>query len=448
VRNLVTEDEAATEPIRVVIVGGGAAGVIIAVHLLRDAGPERCLDVRIVEKDAGLGPGLAYRTTHHRHTLNNYAGRLSALDGDPDHLLRWCRAQGATADPTSFLPRNLYGRYLASVLDDAVVPAGSMLRRDRGVVTDVRDDAGGLSVHLASGWSVPADEVVLALGNPPPRPHPDLSDDPRFLADPWAADLPDLVSDAREVLLLGTGLTMVDVVARLHEARPGARFTAVSRHGLLPAAHRRSGSHLHGAFTVADGSLDAILDSVRLGIRELEGTGGDWRDVVDTVRAHANELWAGLTPAEQDRFVVEVSRYWETARHRMSPDMAAYVERLRQEGILRVATVADVDASRFDRVVGCTGPAPLATPGWNPLVDALLRRGLLRSHRLGLGLDLDTEGRLLDGAGRAHPHLYAVGAARRGVEWEVAAIPDLRSQAARLSATLLDAAPRQEVVTA
>jgi uncharacterized NAD(P)/FAD-binding protein YdhS len=250
------------------------------------------------------------------------------------------------------------------------------------------------------------------------------------------------------VLVLGTGLTMVDVVARLHEECPRARFTAVSRHGLLPAAHRRTGSRLHDTFTPAVGSLDATVASVRDCIRELEETGRDWRDVVDSVRALANELWAGLTSGDQDRFVVEVSRHWETARHRMSPDMAAHVERLEQEGTLRIATVGAVEASRFDRSIGCTGPAPLATPGWNPLVDALLAGGRMRSHRLGLGLDLDADGRLIDTTGRPHPHLFAVGAARRGIEWEVAAIPDLRGQAARLSEVLLDAAPRHDVVTA
>lgn len=439
-RNLVADDDVEPRPTRVVVVGGGAAGVICATHLLRTADPRHPLDVRIVEQASTMGPGLAYRTHHPLHTLNNFAGRLSAVDGDPDHLLRWCADRGHPADPTSFLPRELYGRYLADVLDDAEVPSGSLLRRNRDVVTDVRDDGQGLRVHLSSGWTVPADTVVLALGNPPPRRRADLEENgERYVPDPWAEDLPARVGPAREVLLVGTGLTMVDVVAQLDEACPGTRFTAVSRHGLLPAAHRRGSSRLHDIFHPGTRSLDSLLESVDTRVRELEDVGGDWRDVVDSVRSCANDLWQGMSRTDQDRFVAEVARRWEVARHRMSPDMAARIERLVRSGTLRVARVGRVDASTFDRIINCTGPASVATRGWNPLVDTLLDRGTIRPHRLGLGLDLDDSGRVVGTTGDPHPDIYVVGAARRGVEWEVAAIPDLRSQAARLAGHLAEA---------
>ena len=439
-RNLVSTQDIEVEPVRVVVVGGGAAGVIAATHVLRAADAEHPVDVRIIEKGAHLGPGLAYGTDHPLLTLNNFAARLSAVDGDPDHLLRWCADRDLPAAPTSFLQRGLYGRYLADVLDGTGVPPGSMLRRNRGEVTDVRDDGAGLAVDLSDGWSVRADKVVLALGNPPPRRQPAYEHrGDRYVPDPWAVDLPERIGPAEDVLLLGTGLTMLDVVATLHQASPDTRFTAVSRHGLLPAAHKPGSLRLHDLFHPGAGSLDELITRVRARVREAEDVSGDWRDVVDSVRACANDLWRGLSLADQDRFVAEVARHWEIARHRMSPEMAERVEHLQRAGTLQVARVEEVDVSGFDLVVNCTGPSPVPTRGWNPLVDTLLDRGTIRPHRLGLGLDLDPHGRVVGADDRAHPHIHVVGAARRGLEWEVAAIPDLRVQASRLATRLLRA---------
>ncbi|HET7349348.1 MAG TPA: FAD/NAD(P)-binding protein [Marmoricola sp.] len=437
-------DEAPT-PLRVVIVGGGAAGAIAAVHLLRSATPTRPLEVRIVERGPSYGSGLAYRTVHPLHTLNNFAGRLSAVEGDPDHLLRWCDQRGIAATPTSFLQRAVYGRYLRETLDSVAVPRGCALHRSHGTVVDVTDDVRGHTVRLADGQSFAADAVVLALGNPPPRRQPRFEHlAPRYVADPWAADLRELVPARSEVLVVGTGLTMVDVAAQFRRDSPGTRVTAVSRSGLLPEVHRPATSRLHDIFDPGSpSSLDDLVAGVRARIRELQAGDGDWRDVVDSLRACANRQWQALTPQDQDRFVADVARRWETARHRMAPDVATHVRAMQRSGALRVARLDEVDLDGFDVVVNCTGPTPVPTPGWNPLVDALLARGTIRPHRLGLGLDVDRDGRVVDGSGAVRPSLHVLGAARRGTEWEVAAIPDLRAQSARL-ADLLAAEPRGE----
>ena len=72
---------------RVLIVGGGAAGVVTAATLLREA-DGNALDIEIVERRDTLGRGLAYGTRERVHLLNNYAGRMSAFEDDPGHLVR------------------------------------------------------------------------------------------------------------------------------------------------------------------------------------------------------------------------------------------------------------------------------------------------------------------------------------------------------------------------
>lgn len=422
------------EPVRVLVVGGGAAGVLAAARLVRTATTEHPVEVRVVESAPRVGPGLAYGTRHELHTLNNYACRLSAHEDDPGDLIRWCRARGIDAHDYSFLPRGTYGDYLAEVLDRLHVPAGSAVVRHAGRVSDVEptpgpagpsfrvtidETAGGRTVHAA-------DRVVLALGNPPTRRLGELEAlGERYVADPWSADLVERVGPADRVLLVGTGLTAVDVAAQLHAADPAVELVAASRHALLPQRHRARPVP-PGPWAPAAGGLGPVLRGLR---RAVEAQRGEWRGIADTLREHANDVWRSLSPADQDRFVRHAARHWETHRHRMAPEMAARIDDLRADGALTVAHAHDVEPAAFDKVVNCTGPAPAYTPGWNALVDRLLDRGLLRPHHLGLGLDVDDLGQPVGADGRTTAGLYVVGAARKGRDWEVQAIPDLRQQA-------------------
>lgn len=414
------------------VVGGGAAGVIAAAALLREAADRhRGVDVRIVERGGDVGPGLAYGTADPVHLLNNYAGRMSALEDDPGDLVRWCLGEGMAVSPETFLPRHVYGRYLTALLRRLDLSAGSSVTRFRGEVVSLEEGPAGYVAGLASGGRMAADAVVLALGNPPPRDLPAYRDlGTAYAADPWAAGLADRVGPGSRVLLVGSGLTAVDVAAQLANAHHDVEMVAVSRSGMLPRRHRTTPPGTAGAFPVAPAGLGAALAEVRRRGADLEAAGDDWRSLVESVKAAANIAWSGWSHVDRERFVRHVARHWEVARHRMAPPVADLVEGLLLDGRLRVTTPDNLDGPAFDLVVNCTGPAPAWTPGWNPLVDDLSARGLLRPDPLRLGLDVTPEGRLVGADGRAARGIHVLGAARRGVEWEVAAVPDLRRQAA------------------
>jgi uncharacterized NAD(P)/FAD-binding protein YdhS len=446
-------------PRTIAVVGGGAAGVILSAHLLRAASASRPVRVLLVDPAETPGRGLPYRTTDPRHTLNAVVARLSAFDDDPGHLLRWCAAAGVPAEPGTFLQRADFGRYLTELLGSVPMPDGSSVEHVRGTVVDADDEPDGaygpsgpgVALTLADGTTLHADSAVLALGTPPPVRLPEYEPwGERYVADPWSPDLDARAAGARRVLVVGTGLTTLDVVAHLHPLLPGTRFTAVSRGGVLPAAHAAEplppavevelGLERDGAPTLA-----GALDVVRRRADAERAAGRDWRAVIDAVRPQVNAVWAGLTPEERATFQREHARSWENVRHRMSHAMRTHVDELIGGGVLTVGTVAEVrggqrwDTTAFDLVVGATGLPALTSPGWNRLVDALLARGLIRAHRLGTGLDLTSDAALVDAAGVGHPRLRAMGLARRGLEWECTSVPDLRRQAAALTDDLLGA---------
>jgi uncharacterized NAD(P)/FAD-binding protein YdhS len=206
----------------VAVVGGGCAGVLATRELLHGAEDR----VVLIEPDEP-GGGLAYGSARPWHLLNSRAGAMSADPDDPGHFARW-----AGCAPDDFRPRPSYGRYLSAVF-------GALAGDERLRV--VRARAAGLSargITLEGGSEARADEVVGATGNPAPAQPAAGPDHPDYIADPWRAGVLDAIPSDAPVLLIGAGLTAVDVALTLTaDGRRDAPITAVSRRGQLPLAH-------------------------------------------------------------------------------------------------------------------------------------------------------------------------------------------------------------------
>lgn len=399
----------------VVIVGGGASGALTALAV---AGTDAA--VTVVERSERLGPGLAYGAADEHHLLNSPAGRMSAVPAREDHFVEWCASRGDSVDPAAFAPRRRYGDYLEDVVGGLV--AAGRIDRVRGEAVALDDSTS--AVLLRDGRTLPADRVVLALGNPPPA--------GRGL-DPWSAG--SLDGARGNVLLVGTGLTMVDAATRLARRDPDVRLTATGRTLRLPRVHLDRPQPAGPGLRPAGPALRDVLAAVRERLRAARSEGRAWQAEVDGIRPQVNALWAALPPADRQRFVRHVSRTWEVHRHRMAPAVAAEVADLQAAGRL---TIGRVDGTAgFDAVVDCTGPRPIPSRGWNPLLDSLLATGRVQADRLGLGIAVDADGAPIDRRGRPSPVLTVIGPARRGTEWECTAVPEIRAQATAYAASFV-----------
>lgn len=439
----------------IAIVGAGFSGTALAVHLLRAAPPG--LDrLYLVERAEGRVGGVAYRTQSASHTLNVPAGRMSAFEDDPDDFLRFVRRREPALTGGSFVPRKLYGAYLGETLDEARRTSPLPLVRVAGEVVSVaKEAAGDLLLTLADGRRLPVGHAVLAIGNYPPS-DPPVADASVFSSigyarDPWAGDALEL--DRREdVLLVGTGLTMCDVALALRDADQQGRIHAISRRGLLPQPHRVSAKpppHLDrpAALETWPPSAVGLLRGLRREVRERARDDVDWREVVTSVRADTPALWQRLDVEERRRFLRHARPYWETHRHRSSPEAAHAIEELVETGRLElvagtleslalegggiVATIrrrrsSSSETLRVGKVINCTGPDTDLTRVRDPLVASLRRDGLIRPDELGLGLDADDEGRLVAADGEASERLTLLGPLRKGRFWEHTAVPELR----------------------
>ena len=404
----------------IVVIGGGFSGTAVATQLLRRGAPAR---VVLANRYGPIGRGVAYGTRIEAHVLNVAAGGMSAIANDADHFVRWARTRDDAIRGNTFVSRRLYGEYLESVLREAEqhAPRAASLERLVGVARDVEIRQDGASAEVVfAGARLHADHVVLALGNYSPA-NPaavggEFYETDRYIRDPWVRGSLDVIRSGESVLMLGSGLTMMDIALDL--AARGARLPlfAVSRHGLLPRAHARPPG--------LDAPPHTIARYVRL-VREhaaaREDAGGDWREVVGALRATTPALWARLDAVERARFVRHVRPWWDVHRHRAAPATAQSIERMIASGDLSVraarilgyrpvaneveVTIRPRGASaagriHVGRVINCTGPSSDVRRMGDPLLDALLSRRLLRPDPLGLGVETAADGALLDAAGQ------------------------------------------------
>jgi uncharacterized NAD(P)/FAD-binding protein YdhS len=448
----------------VAIIGGGFSGAILAAQLLRRS--DSSISVVVVEKSSSLGRGLAYGTECSSLLLNVRARNMSAFPDDPSHFLRWAQSNhDPNTGPGSFLPRAVYGRYVQAVLNEAVQLAGN----DR--MEWVKDEAcqlspidEGLEMKLQCGRRLLADRIVLALGNFPPS-------DPlapwkaengsRYFRNPWSASTFDGAENLGDVLLVGSGLTSVDVAVQLRERGCRSTIHILSRHGLLPQPHKATDASPPFWNDSSPKNIAGLLRLVRRQISQGHERGIEWQSVFDSLRPQVAQIWQSLSEPERQRFLRHVRPYWEVHRHRVGPQIAQSILEQVSRGQIQVhgGRITDFKEDRSgakviyrdrkrgvenaiyaERVINCTGPESDYRRLDNRLISSLLSSGLTRPDPLFLGLDVSPDGALISRDGTISDSLFAVGPTRKGSVWESTAVPELREQIDRLVDHLLNSA--------
>ncbi|MGA8529532.1 MAG: FAD-dependent oxidoreductase [Acidobacteriaceae bacterium] len=433
-----------------VIIGGGVSGALTAYHLSRRSQRAQIL---LIEPRPEAGLGLAYSTPSLRHLLNVPAGKISALPEQPHHFLHWVqRHHDPAITESDFAPRAVFGRYIQSLL--AKTPDVKHLQ---ATAVDCRLDGGQGVVTLMDGRRVAGRAVVLATGNFDPARLPGVADEVvrsrAYCHSAWNEETYRGLDEDAEVVLIGTGLTAVDVILRLRERGHRGGITAISRHGVFPSRHARCAPL---AQCVIAGEPPARARELLRAVHDAIRAGRPWRAVIDSLRARTNEFWLALPPDEQRRFRRHLQRRWEVVRHRMAPPIAKAIDAELREGAVlirqgslegvtpegdgarvrarsRAGAVFEVTAAR---VINCTGPDLNYRRVGSALLNSLFAQGLISAGPLGGGLWSDADGALRAADGSVSEVLFTLGPARQGTLLESIAIPELRVQAVALAALL------------
>jgi uncharacterized NAD(P)/FAD-binding protein YdhS len=322
----------------------------------------------------------------------------------------------------------------------------------RDEVRDVREFAEGVELVLSSGDLVRADVAILACG------HESIVNDGPLHLSPWSEPVGGGAPEDSTILILGTGLTMVDTATALVESGHQGRIVAISRRGLIPQAHRDVGTlEIDAATAPFDQGLASICHWLRGLARQTEASGGDWRSVIDGLRPHTQSLWRAMTPSARRRFLEHARPWWDIHRHRMAPEIAARLHGFIDSGRIeivagRVVEIAagaqtarvslrrrgarEVETIEVSRIISCKGVTSDPRNSANPLVQSLFDRGLARADPLGVGIDVDPNCAIIGSAGRPSQRLFAIGPMSQAAFWEIIAVPDIRLQTEKLAAYL------------
>jgi len=446
------------QPHSIAIIGAGFSGTMLSLQLLRHCSPGT--RIQLIEQAPGFGTGLAYASVCPEHRLNVPAGRMSAFPDRPHDFLEFLGRQpanvlgGTVPDAGSFVPRQLYGRYLQNLLTDAIrtCPEGR-LELVRGKTLAITPEPSGLLLRLAGGRAIMASTAVIATGNAMPAdPCPTLRGTPFYRSNPWDYDVAVGLAADGTVLLVGTGLTMIDTALQLLSQGHRGPIHALSRRGLMPHTHARRPStvppfHRHEI----PRRLCDLVRFMRRKSQQATEAGGSWHAVVDALRPVTQDIWRTAAGSDRRQFLSHLRPWWDVHRHRVAPSIADRIEAARASGQLhihagRIAGFAlEGDAANVfwrprrgaapqslhvDRIINCTGPETDIMKSHDPLFQTLLRTGMARPDPLGLGFDVTEDGAF---RGNASDRLFGVGPICRSALWEITAVPDIRAQCESLA---------------
>lgn len=390
-----------SSPRTIAVIGGGASAALFAAAL-----PARNLTLDIYDRTGAFARGIAYSTPHDHHLLNVRAANMSGFAADKDHFAQWAAAYGYA--PSDFVPRRLYGDYLEELLAQA---------GDTNTINKIQSDVMASS-RTADGFSVNGkdyDAVVLASGNVMPL-GPKLDGTPaHYHPDPWSLTKKD-IAGAKNIALIGTGLSAVDAVLTLQSLGYNGTITMISRRTLLPAPHVAPSTWAHVPLSAddADKPLSHLVGVVRMHVREAATDNIPWQAVIDSLRAVTNPIWKGFNEAQRARFMKRLFTVWNVHRHRMAPEIHAQVETLRKQGRLVLLQESVTRVTNGPTVKGAHG-----------------------DHKF--DVVINCMGYRYQEAGRNFDYSHAIGPARFSDEWfETTAIPEIRAQAHEIATSLME----------
>lgn len=432
---------------RIAVVGRGFSGMMMAIALMNTV--RTPFHLHLFDPNSCISGGQALSSGSACEILNSRVRDLSVSADDPDDFADWLcgnaafRASVPAAIPgfqQIFVPKGIFSDYVYQRFSEALA-----LRRDITVqvshasVTAIRRAATGFLLESEVAVYLPFQRVVLATGYGTAASRP---------AEPGHGSALSPVRSRRlvtkpHVVLLGSGLTVVDRLLKLRDGGYAGQVTILSRQGFLPQPHTRRNADPVFPSGALPARLSEMLRFVRTACREAEASGQNWQSVMNGLRRHARGLWRAMTEREKQRFNRHLRALYDSHRNRLPEALhvrltgelsegRTVVRRghfLRQIGgacvVFRPAGQWHEEEIGADQVLDCRCQAPDLSA---PMIRRLFMANLAQPDEIGLGIAVGSQGMVLVG-NRATDGLFAIGPLGMGSLPDIDLVPEIVSQA-------------------
>ena len=417
------------------IIGNGLAGHLVARALL-EIRPDCKIALFGSEKLQAV-KGLPYSENNSANfILNTPASRISLDENNPYDFCDFLKLPERNRD-WHFASRQSFGFYAKEklcFLNEKLSNFGEAVAIER---------SGYKYLVSTNEVNIECQQILLATGNDFSTPWIGI------IEEPWLFDF-SYLKDGDEVVVVGTGLTMMDITSAVQKTGKNVKVTAVSSSGSLPLAHLED--QLNTIAFEKDNKertdLLSLLKSIRKAINEAEIEGNDLRQVIDGLRPHTISLFAKLSVYDKRRFFTYLSGFWNRVRHRAPIEVAKLVSNLKERGLFTIQKGRIVQASqnyvkltsgqiiKGDYVFYAGGPLANPFKSKHPLWSELRKEGWIQTHYSGIGLQVVNKFQLVGKSNEPVEGAFAMGNLLRGELLECTAIPELKIHAKEVAALI------------
>ena len=312
-------------PLTIGVIGGGFTGAASAIGCLTRL--PHPFHLVLIEPSPALGQGVAYGGHHPLHLLNVRTRDLSIRASQPGDFLNWAFRQLDQGEnhaglhdalAHTFLPRQLFGEYVRQRLFETVERRPDV---EFSVIPSaahaVHVERGRYAISCAGQERALCDAVVIATayGVQPASAKGALAPFDHLPAEGMVR--------AKSIVLIGSGLTMVDVLFGARREGFQGVATIVSRRGQLPRSHAPKGVVPQPVVLPRSKRLSMLEASFRIACEMAEQGGTPWQAVVNGLRSSLQDIWRALPVVEQARFLRHLRPFFDAHRHRLPIEVHA-----------------------------------------------------------------------------------------------------------------------------